>query len=35
MGIDIIYTSIVAILLIAIAVFYFSPLEFTIEEERD
>ncbi len=32
---DFFYLSTVAILLIVIAVFYFSPFEFTIEEERD
>jgi hypothetical protein len=32
---DYIYLFIVTILLVAIAVFYFSPFEFTIEEERD
>lgn len=32
---DFFYTSIIAILLVAVVVFYFSPVEFTIEEERD
>lgn len=32
---DFFNTSIIAILLIAVAVFYFSPFEFTVEEERD
>ncbi len=32
---DFFYLSIVAILLVVIAIFYFSPFEFTIEEERD
>jgi hypothetical protein len=32
---DFFYISIIAILLVAVAIFYFSPVEFTIEEERD
>lgn len=32
---DFFYLSIVAILLMVIAAFYFSPFDFTIEEERD
>lgn len=32
---DFFYLTVVALLLMVIAAFYFSPFEFTIEEERD